>query len=115
FAATTNPDRSREFYEHTLGLEFVSDDPFAIVFKVGALTLRIQKVTRKPKIEYTVLGWHVVDIAEEVGRLTKAGVTFSRFDGLDQDNNGIWRSPSGAKIAWFTDPDGNILSLTQAK
>jgi catechol 2,3-dioxygenase-like lactoylglutathione lyase family enzyme len=113
FAATVNAERSRAFYEKVLGLALLADDPFALVFKVGALTLRIQKVAHKPKIEYTVLGWVVDDIAEEVRRLTKSGVTFNRYDGLDQDENGVWRSPGGARIAWFSDPDGNTLSLTQ--
>jgi catechol 2,3-dioxygenase-like lactoylglutathione lyase family enzyme len=113
FAATTDAERSRVFYEKVLGLEFVADDPFALVFKVGALTLRIQKVARKPKLEYTVLGWIVSDIAEEVRRLLKSGVTFNRYVGLDQDEKSVWHSPSGAKVAWFSDPDGNTLSLTQ--
>jgi catechol 2,3-dioxygenase-like lactoylglutathione lyase family enzyme len=113
FAATTDANRSRAFYEKVLGLKFVSDDQFALVFEVGGLALRIQKVTTKPKLEYTVLGWRVKDIQAEVRRLTKAGVKFSKFEGMEQDPNGVWRSPSGAQIAWFSDPDGNTLSLTQ--
>ena len=115
FAATTDSKRARAFYEKALGLKCVADDPFAIVFEVGALTLRIQKVAHKPKLEYTVLGWMITSIEEEVARLTSAGVQFSRFEGLDQDKSGVWRSPSGAKVAWFSDPDGNILSLTEQK
>lgn len=113
FAATTDASRSRVFYEEVLGLKFVADDQFALVFEIGGLALRIQKVARKPALEYTVLGWKVSNIKKEVGRLTKAGVRFSRYDGLDQDESGVWCSPSGAKIAWFSDPDGNILSLTE--
>jgi hypothetical protein len=75
--------------------------------------LRIQKVERKPKLEYTVLGWIVADIREEVQRLSKAGVCFARYEGMNQDESGVWRSPTGARVAWFTDPDGNTLSLTQ--
>jgi catechol 2,3-dioxygenase-like lactoylglutathione lyase family enzyme len=115
FAATTDAGASRQFYENVLGLKFVSEDPFALVLKVGELTLRIQKVAHKPKLNYTVLGWLIDDIEKEVRRLSKAGVRFSRYEGLDQDKNGVWRSPSGAKVAWFSDPDGNILSLTQQK
>jgi catechol 2,3-dioxygenase-like lactoylglutathione lyase family enzyme len=115
FAATTDAKRARAFYEKVLGLKCVADDPFAIVFEVGALTLRIQKVAHKPKLEYTVLGWMVANIEEEIERLTSAGARFSRFEGLDQDKNGVWRSPSGAKVAWFSDPDGNTLSLTEQK
>ncbi len=113
FAATTDAKRSRAFYEKVLGLKFVSDDQFALVFEVGGLSLRIQKVPSKPKLEYTVLGWMVKDIQAEVRRLTKAGVKFSHYEGMGQDPSGVWRSPSGAQIAWFSDPDGNTLSLTQ--
>jgi catechol 2,3-dioxygenase-like lactoylglutathione lyase family enzyme len=113
FAATTEPERSRKFYEQTLGLEFVSEDPFAIVFRIGELQLRIQKVESKPQIDYTVLGWAVTDIKETVRELSKAGVEFMRYDGLGQDADAIWLAPSGARVAWFRDPDGNTLSLTE--
>ena len=113
FAATTDAKRARAFYENILGLKFVSDDQFALVFEVGGLSLRIQKVPSKPKLGYTVLGWMVKDIQAEVRRLTKAGVKFSKFEGMDQDANGVWRSPSGAQIAWFADPDRNLISLQQ--
>ena len=113
FVATTNAKRSRAFYEKSLGLKFVSEDGFALVFKVGALMLRVQKVAQKPALGSTVLGWMVSDIRKEVRRLSEAGVRFSRYEGLGQDEDGVWHSPSGAKIAWFTDPDENILSLTE--
>lgn len=113
FAATANSKRSRKFYEEALGLEFVADDPFALVFRSGKLQLRIQKVSRKPRINYTVLGWAVPDIRKAVRQLSKAGVGFMRYDGLDQDADGIWLAPSGARVAWFHDPDDNTLSLTE--
>jgi catechol 2,3-dioxygenase-like lactoylglutathione lyase family enzyme len=113
FSATTNARRARAFYETVLGLEFVADDPFAVVFKTGPILLRIQKVARKPKINFTVLGWAVADIKKTVRRLSKAGVEFARYDGLKQDSDGIWKSPSGARVAWFHDPDDNTLSLTE--
>ena len=113
FAATTDAARSREFYENVLGLKFVADEMFALVFKVGELDLRIQKVERKAEIGYTVLGWEVADIRTTARQLTKAGVVFARFDGLGQDEDAIWTAPGGAKIAWFHDPDGNTLSLTE--
>jgi catechol 2,3-dioxygenase-like lactoylglutathione lyase family enzyme len=113
FAATTNSHRSRKFYEETLGLEFVADDPFALVFRSGQIQLRIQKVDRKPEIGYTVLGWAVKDIQESVRQLAKAGVQFMRYDGLGQDADGVWQAPSGARVAWFRDPDDNTLSLTE--
>ena len=113
FAATTDAKRSRKFYEEVLGLEFVADDPFALVFRIGRLQLRIQKVARKPKISYTVLGWAVTDIRKTVRQLSKAGVKFMRYDGLGQDADGVWQAPSGARVAWFRDPDDNTLSLTE--
>jgi predicted enzyme related to lactoylglutathione lyase len=113
FAATTNAKRSRKFYEENLGLKFVSDDPFALVFQSGRVQLRIQKVRRKPKIKYTVLGWAVKDIRKTAKRLKKSGVEFMRFDGLGQDADNIWLAPSGARVAWFQDPDKNTLSLTE--
>ena len=113
FAATTNSKRARKFYEEALGLELVADDPFALVFRVGRLQLRLQKVDRKPKIGYTVLGWAVKNIRKTVRELSKAGVMFRRYEGLDQDADGIWRTPGGARVAWFRDPDDNTLSLTE--
>jgi catechol 2,3-dioxygenase-like lactoylglutathione lyase family enzyme len=113
FAATTDGKRCRAFYENVLGLRFISEDPFAVVFQVGSVPLRIQKVERKPVLEYTVLGWSVSDIHEEIRRLAKAGVRFARYEGMSQDQSGVWQSPSGAQVAWFADPDGNTLSLTQ--
>lgn len=113
FVATIDSQRARVFYENILGLKFVSDDQFALVFEVGDSTLRIQKVRTKPKLSYTVLGWMVPNIESEVKRLSDAGVQFSRFDGLNQSASGVWSSPSGAKVAWFSDPDENTLSLTQ--
>jgi catechol 2,3-dioxygenase-like lactoylglutathione lyase family enzyme len=115
FAATTDAKRSRAFYESILELHCVAEDDFAIVFEIGAVPLRIQKVAHKPKLDYTVLGWRVADIEKEVRRLVGAGVKFSRYEGLNQDQDGVWQSPNGAKIAWFSDPDGNTLSLTQLK
>jgi catechol 2,3-dioxygenase-like lactoylglutathione lyase family enzyme len=113
FAATTDSKRSRKFYEETLGLEFVADEPYALVFRIGEIPLRIQKVDQKPRVNYTVLGWMVTDIRKTVQELTKAGVKFLRFKGMNQDADAIWQSPGSAKVAWFQDPDNNILSLTE--
>jgi catechol 2,3-dioxygenase-like lactoylglutathione lyase family enzyme len=113
FVATSNPKKAREFYEKTLGLRFVSGDQFALVFDIGGIMLRIQIVDKINPQEYTSLGWKVTDIKKEVTELIKRGVKFERYEGLNQDQNGVWSSPSGGKIAWFKDPDKNILSLTQ--
>jgi catechol 2,3-dioxygenase-like lactoylglutathione lyase family enzyme len=113
FVATTKPEAARHFYETMLGLHFVTDDQFALVFDLNGRMLRIFKVDALAPAKHTVLGWDVPDIAAAVDQLTGRGVTFDRFEGMTQDARGIWRSPSGAQIAWFKDPDGNALSLTQ--
>ena len=113
FVATRNAAAARKFYESTLGLKFVSDDPFAIVFDVGGTMLRVQKVEELEPAGHTVLGWAVADIRTEVKAVEKKGVKFEIFPGRGQDELGIWVSPAGGKIAWFKDPDGNTLSLTE--
>lgn len=113
FVATSKPAESRQFYETVLGLPCLSDDPFALVFDLGVSTLRIQKVELVPEVNHTVLGWEVVDIQKSVGELSKRGLRFERFPQLPQDDLGVWASPSGAMVAWFKDPDGNTLSLTE--
>ena len=113
FVATRNAAAARKFYESTLGLKFVSDDPFAIVFDANGIMLRVQKVQELQPPKHTVLGWEVPDIAARMRELMGKGVRFERFPGLVQDELGAWAAPSGAKVAWFKDPDGNTLSLTQ--
>ena len=115
FLATANAERSRPFYEGLLGLAFVADEPPALVFQVGRSMLRIQKVDRVYKVPYTVLGWAVSDIRRTVHHFRAAGVVFQRYDGMNQDDDNIWHAPSGAFVAWFQDPDGHTLSLTQFK
>jgi len=113
FVATVKPETARLFYEKVLGLKFVSEDAFAIVFDVAGTMLRVTKVKELATAGYTVLGWEVADIRAEVEGLVKKGVKFERYPFLEQDELGIWSAPGGAKVAWFRDPDGNVLSLTQ--
>jgi catechol 2,3-dioxygenase-like lactoylglutathione lyase family enzyme len=113
FVATQNPADALKFYQETLGLKLIVDDPFALVFDANGTMLRVQKVPELLPARQTVLGWEVADIAAKTQELAKRGVRFERFDGLSQDAAGIWTTPSGAKVAWFKDPDGNTLSLTQ--
>jgi catechol 2,3-dioxygenase-like lactoylglutathione lyase family enzyme len=114
FVATTDLDRARAFYAGTLGLPLVEESPFACVFDAHGTTLRVTPVGEIRTAAYTVLGWTVDDIAATVKALGVAGVSFERFAGMDQDDRGVWTTPNGAQVAWFTDPDGNVLSVTQA-
>jgi catechol 2,3-dioxygenase-like lactoylglutathione lyase family enzyme len=113
FVATKRADDALVFYRDVLGLRLIADEPYAVVFASGAVTLRIQKVEGHEPLPYTALGWKVQDIAAKVSALLEKGVRCERFPGLEHDSLGIWASPSGARVAWFKDPDGNVLSLTQ--
>ena len=93
----------------------MEDTPFALVFDAHGTMLRVQKVQTFTPSGHTVLGWHVGDIHETVEQLLKRGIVFERYPGLPQDEQGIWTTPDGNLIAWFTDPDGNTLSLTEIK
>lgn len=103
----------RKFYEGTLGLRVVEDTPFAIEIDAHGTMLRVAKAQKVMLAPNTVLGWKVPDISRSVTDLTARGVKFERYEGMGQDTLGIWKSPSGAQVAWFKDPDGNTLSLTQ--
>ena len=109
----TDLDRAALFYGATLGLTEQSRDAFAVVFRVGGTMLRVTKVDGLRPQPFTVLGWAVPDIDAAVADLAARGVTVTRYDGMGQDDNGIWTAPGGDRITWFTDPDGNNLSLTQ--
>jgi catechol 2,3-dioxygenase-like lactoylglutathione lyase family enzyme len=116
FVPTCDPQKSRRFYEQTLGLEFVSEDPFALVFRAHGVMLRIVNVSNVKDFSpapFTILGWSVSSVEDTVRGLCQKGIEFERFPGMDQNPLGIWRSPSGAQVAWFKDPDGNILSITE--
>jgi catechol 2,3-dioxygenase-like lactoylglutathione lyase family enzyme len=115
FVPTTDPARARKFYEGVLGLQLVADDaPFALVFDVNGTMLRITTVDQHTAAPFTVLGWDVESIESTVERLTAAGVAFLRYPGLNEnDPLAIWTAPGGARIAWFHDPDKNVLSVTK--
>jgi catechol 2,3-dioxygenase-like lactoylglutathione lyase family enzyme len=103
---------ARGFYEGTLGLRVVDDNPFALVLDAGGTMLRVTPVADLAARPFTVAGWDVPDIGAAVRALAGRGVQFTRYDGLAQDELGIWTTPGGDRVAWFTDPDGNTLSLT---
>lgn len=113
FVATARPAEAKHFYENALGLSLIEDGPHALVFAANGTTLRVQKVQSVTPSGYTALGWEVNDIATTVQRLSKLGVRFERYEGLAQSDAGIWRAPDGSSVAWFRDPDGNMLSLTE--
>jgi len=115
FVPVTDAERARAFYEGVLGLRLVEDQkPFAMVFDANGTMVRVTPVGEFKPQPFTVLGWDVERIESTVEGLTGAGVEFLRFPGMNDGNAlGIWTSPSGARVAWFRDPDGNVLSLTQ--
>ena len=113
FAAATDLDRARVFYEQVLGLPVTEQTDLACVFDANGTMLRVTAVPEVARAGYTVLGWRVADITAAARELSARGVTFLRFDGMDQDADGVWTSPGGGRIAWFADPDGNMLSHTQ--
>jgi catechol 2,3-dioxygenase-like lactoylglutathione lyase family enzyme len=113
FAASADLSRSRKFYEQKLGLPVLEHNDFACVFDANGTMLRVTAVQKISPAAYTVLGWRVTDIDAVVRALSAQGVAFMRYDHMEQDDNGIWTSPGGNQVAWFTDPDGNVLSLTQ--
>jgi catechol 2,3-dioxygenase-like lactoylglutathione lyase family enzyme len=114
FVATRDPDRAKKFYRDTLGLDLVSEElPFALVFDAHGTMLRVTIVTELKPAGYTVLGWQAANIVAAARSLQENGVQFERYQGMQQDELGIWTAPGGAKVAWFKDPDGNTLSISQ--
>jgi catechol 2,3-dioxygenase-like lactoylglutathione lyase family enzyme len=113
FAATTDLSRARAFYEESLGLRVTGQNDFACVFDANGTMLRVTAVPEVCQAAYTVLGWRVTDIEATVRGLIAKGIVFNRYETMDQDEQGVWSTPGGDRVAWFTDPDGNTLSLTQ--
>lgn len=113
FVPTKDSKQARSFYEGKLGFEFVSEDPFALVVKTGASTIRIAKGANFTPAQYTVLGWAVDDIEAIVKWLTGRGVVFEKYPFVQDRELGIWTAPGGDRVAWFKDPDGNVLSVSQ--
>lgn len=114
FLATADSEAAKRFYADVMGLEMTEDSEYAVVFKLADAELRISKVPSFTPFPWTVLDWQVGDIREAMAKLKEGGVSFERFDGVDHDDDGVWAVPGGgAKIAWFKDPDGNVLSVSQ--
>ena len=113
FVPTTNPKLAKAFYEGTLGLTLLSEDSYALEFDANGTLLRIAIVPELTPQSFTILGWNVSDIHKVIQFLNKKGVEFNKYEFLEQDDAGVWTSPGGSKVAWFMDPDGNTLSLTE--
>jgi len=113
FSATSNAARAKAFYCDVLGLPLISEDGFALVLDAQGTMLRVSLVKDVVAAPYTVLGWEVADIAAVVRGLTAKGVQFERYPWMQQDELGIWSAPDGGSVAWFKDPDGNLLSVSR--
>jgi|SRR5580698_287565 catechol 2,3-dioxygenase-like lactoylglutathione lyase family enzyme len=113
FVGVSDADKARVFYRDTLGLSLISEDGFALAFDVGGIMLRVTPVHEVRPQPHTVLGWQVKDATATARALAKAGVQLERYPHVQQDEDGVWTAPGGAKIAWFKDPDGNVLSIAQ--
>jgi catechol 2,3-dioxygenase-like lactoylglutathione lyase family enzyme len=113
FAATRDAAKARAFYEGALGLRFVADEQYALVLDANGIMVRVQKVDDFTPQPFSMLGWTVPDINAAVTELQARGVAFEHFDGMGQDALGVLTFPNGDKVAWFKDPDGNILGVTQ--
>jgi catechol 2,3-dioxygenase-like lactoylglutathione lyase family enzyme len=113
FIPTIEPEKSKEFYIHVLGLKLISEDYYGMEFYSNGTLLRINLVNKLSPQPFTVLGWDVEDLPAMIGSLSKAGVIFERYNFIEQDAFGIWTAPGGVRVAWFKDPDGNLLSLTE--
>lgn len=112
FLPSCDLERSRSFFEG-LGVTVEEVTPFACVLRAGSVMVRVTRVEEYRPQPFTVLGWQVDDVAAVVDGLSGQGVDLIRYEGLGQDPDGVWTTPDGAKVAWFHDPDGNVLSLTQ--
>jgi catechol 2,3-dioxygenase-like lactoylglutathione lyase family enzyme len=115
FLPVRDPEAVRAFYESALGLRLVADElPFALVFSAHGTMLRITTVPGHTPVPYAILGWQVESIEEAVAALSASGVQFLRYPGMNNTHPlGIWNAPSGARVAWFQDPEKNMLSLTE--
>jgi catechol 2,3-dioxygenase-like lactoylglutathione lyase family enzyme len=113
FALTSDYDKARAFYEGKLGFQFKSLDAFAMVMKAGENQMRIVKVANFSPLQSTVLGWEVKDVEATVVWLIKQGVAMEKYPFAQDRERGIWTTPNGDKVAWFKDPDGNVLSVSQ--
>ncbi len=110
---TIKPDAAKAFYQDALGLKFIADDTYAMIFEAKNARVRVSRVPAVAPAQYAVLAFTVDDIEKMVDGLTAKGVVFARYPFFVQDAKGIWSAPDGTKVAWFHDPDLNLLSVVQ--
>jgi predicted enzyme related to lactoylglutathione lyase len=113
FVPTTKPAEAKMFYKDILGLKLLSEDDYALEFEANGIILRVSIVPELKPHAFTILGWNVPDISSIIKSLNVKGVECKQYDFMEQDSLGIWAAPGGSKVAWFNDPDGNVLSLTE--
>jgi catechol 2,3-dioxygenase-like lactoylglutathione lyase family enzyme len=113
FVPTTKPEQAKQFYKDILGLKLLSEDSYALEFEAGESLLRVVTVQELTPHSFTILGWNIPDISSTIKSLIDKGIVFEQYGFMKQDGLGIWISPGGSQVAWFKDPDGNVLSLTQ--
>jgi len=113
FVPTLKPQEAKPFYQDVLGLKLLNEDNYGLEFDSGGTLLRVIVVPELKPHTFTVLGWNVKDIEASIGSLNSKGIFCEKYDFIPQDDLGIWISPNSTKVAWFKDPDGNILSLSQ--
>ena len=113
FVPTKDAEKARAFYEGVLGLKFIKDDGFAMVLDANGIMIRVAKMKDFTPAQFTILGWQVTGIEKIVAGLQAKGVHFEIFGFFKQDSLGIWTAPTGDKVAWFKDPEGNILSISE--
>lgn len=112
FVSTVQADKALEFYQKILGLKLLSQDSYGIEFDANGIHLRVTFVEKLNPQPFTVLGWDTIDIASTVKSLKEKGVTFEQYSFIEQDDSCIWTAPGGTRVAWFKDPDGNLLSVS---
>ncbi|HXS55549.1 MAG TPA: VOC family protein [Hanamia sp.] len=112
FVSTIMPEKAKSFYQDILGLRLISEDQYALEFDANGTSLRVTIVNELKPHPFTVLGWDVDDVSSTVESLNKKGIVFEKYDFLEQDHLGIWKAPGGIQVAWFKDPDGNVLSIS---
>jgi predicted enzyme related to lactoylglutathione lyase len=113
FVPTTMPDKAKTFYQELLGLELLAEDEYALEFNANGVLLRVITVPVLKPQEFTILGWNVSDISSMIRSMNNKGVYCEKYHFLIQNDLGIWTSPGGSRVAWFKDPDGNVLSLKE--